>query len=124
MTSRFLSVISIFVLAFIIGTNLLSTESVQAQAVPVAPLELSFVTAPVKQSVSVDTFNVSYDINTREVSVKGSADAIVNVTVTGEIKPVIKYRTIEKNTGYPYIKSMSKISDKPISPFNYEQSNN
>lgn len=120
MTSRFLSVISIFVLAFIIGTNLLSTESVQAQAVPVAPLELSFVTAPVKQSVSVDTFNVSYDINTREVSVKGSADAIVNVTVTGEVKPAIKYRTVEKNTGYPYIRSMSKISDKPISPFNYE----
>ena len=127
MNSRILSTIGFFAISLLVGYNLISTvEPVQAQQ-PVIPsyLELMSIMHSNKEAKSVskvDTIEVSYDVNTQEVSVKGTADAIVNVTTTGELKPVVKWRTkvIEKEvaSGYPYIKSVGIMPDsiKAISP--------
>lgn len=127
MNSRILSAVGLFIASIFVGYNILSTvEPVQAQQ-PVIPsyLELMSMMHSNKEAKSVskvDTIEVSYDVNTQEVSVKGTADAIVNVTTTGELKPVVKWRTkvIEKEaaSGYPYIKSVGIMPDsiKAISP--------
>lgn len=131
MNSRILSTISFFVISLSVGYNLISTvEPAQAQQ-PVVPSYLELMSMmnsnkEEKQSVSkVDTITVSYDINTQEVSVKGTTDAIVNVTTTGELKPVVKWRTKVKevNKGYPLISSMRRTADVPISPFTKDISN-
>lgn len=131
MNSRILSTIGFFVISLFVGYNLISTvEPAQAQQ-PVVPSYLELMSMmnsnkEEKQSVSkVDTITVSYDINTQEVSVKGTTDAIVNVTTTGELKPVVKWRTKVKevNKGYPLISSMRRTADVPISPFTKDISN-
>lgn len=131
MNSRILSTIGFFAISLLVGYNLISTvEPVQAQQ-PVVPSYLELMSMmnsnkEEKKSVSkVDTITVSYDVNTQEVSVKGTADAIVNVTTTGELKPVVKWRTKVKevNKGYPLISSMRRTADVPISPFTKDISN-
>ena len=126
MNNRILSAVCLFLASAFVGYNIISTvEPVQAQP-PVIPsyLEmLSMMHSNQKvQSVSkVDTIEVSYDVNTQEVSVKGTTDAIVNVLTTGELKPVVKWKTRVKevNTGYPKVSSIANLPEdtKPISPF-------
>ena len=126
MNNRILSAVCLFLASAFVGYNLISTvEPVQAQQ-PVMPSYLEMLSMmhsnQKAQSVSrVDTIEVSYDINTQEVSVKGTTDAIVNVTTTGELKPLVKWKTRVKevNTGYPKVSSIANLPEdiKPISPF-------
>ena len=133
MNSRILSTIGFFAISLLVGYNLISTvEPVQAQQ-PVVPSYLELMSMmnsnkEEKQSVSkVDTITVSYDVNTQEVSVKGTADAIVNVTTTGELKPVVKWRTRVKevNTGFPKVRGIANMPEdvKPLAPFTKDISN-
>lgn len=132
MNSRILSTIGFFAISLLVGYNLISTvEPVQAQQ-PVIPsyLELMSMMHSNKEAKSVskvDTITVSYDVNTQEVSVKGTADAIVNVTTTGELKPVVKWRTRVKevNTGFPKVRSIANMPEdvKPLAPFTKDISN-
>lgn len=128
MNGRIMSIAILFGASVLVGYNLIGTiEPVQAQQ-PVVPsyLELmSMVHSNSKKEESsvskVDTITVSYDVNTQEVSVKGTTDAIVNVTTTGELKPVVKWRTKVKevNTGFPKVRSIANLPEdvKPLSPF-------
>lgn len=132
MNSRILSAVVLFTASVFVGWNLISTvEPVQAQP-PVVPsyLELMSMMHSNKEAKSVskvDTIEVSYDVNTQEVSVKGTADAIVNVTTTGELKPVVKWRTRVKevNTGFPKVRSIANMPEdvKPLAPFTKDISN-
>ncbi len=125
MNSRIVSVVLMFFASIYIGWNLVNTtEVVQAQPVIPSYLELMSMThskTEEKKSAGVDTINVSVDINTHEVSVNGTTDAIVNVTTTGEVKPIVKYRTKVKevNTGFPKVSSIANLPEntKPLSPF-------
>ena len=129
MNSRIVSVVLIFFASIYIGWNLINTtEVVQAQPVIPSYLELMSMThskTEEKKSAGIDTINVSVDINTHEVSVNGTTDAIVNVTTTGEIKPIVKYRTKVKevNTGFPKVSSIANLPEdtKPLSPFTKKQ---
>lgn len=128
MNGRILSTAILFVASVLVGYNLIGTvESVQAQQ-PVVPSYLELMSMmhsnskKEESSVSkVDTITVSYDVNTQEVSVKGTTDAIVNVTTTGELKPIVKWRTKVKevNNGYPKVRSIARMPEdsKPIEPF-------
>ena len=125
MNSRIVSVVLIFFASIYIGWNLVNTtEVVQAQPVIPSYLELMSMTHS-KKSAGIDTINVSVDINTHEVSVNGTTDAIVNVTTTGEVKPIVKYRTKVKevNTGFPKVSSIANLPEdvKPLSPFTKKQ---
>ena len=125
MNSRIVSVVLIFFASIYIGWNLVNTtEVVQAQPVIPSYLELMSMTHS-KTSAGIDTINVSVDINTHEVSVNGTTDAIVNVTTTGEVKPIVKYRTKVKevNTGFPKVSSIANLPEdvKPLSPFTKKQ---
>lgn len=134
MNGRIMSTAILFVASVLVGYNLIGTvEPIQAQQ-PVVPsyLELMSMThsnsKKEESSVSkVDTITVSYDVNTQEVSVKGTTDAIVNVTTTGELKPVVKWRTKVKevNTGFPKVHSIANLPEdvKPLSPFTKESQN-
>nr|DAP92691.1 MAG TPA: hypothetical protein [Caudoviricetes sp.] len=125
MNSRIVSVVLIFFASIYIGWNLVNTtEVVQAQPVIPSYLELMSMThskTEEKKSAGIDTINVSVDISTHEVSVNGTTDAIVNVTTTGEVKPIVKYRTKVKevNTGFPKVSSIANLPEdtKPLSPF-------
>lgn len=125
MNSRIVSVVLMFFASIYIGWNLVNTtEVVQAQPVIPSYLELMSMThskTEEKKSAGVDTINVLVDINTHEVSVNGTTDAIVNVTTTGEVKPIVKYRTKVKevNTGFPKVSSIANLPEntKPLSPF-------
>lgn len=129
MNSRIISVVLIFFASIYIGWNLINTtEVVQAQPVIPSYLELMSMThskTEEKKSAGIDTINVSVDINTHEVSVNGTTDAIVNVTTTGEVKPIVKYRTKVKevNTGFPKVSSIANLPEdtKPLSPFTKRQ---
>lgn len=129
MNSRIVSVVLIFFASIYIGWNLVNTtEVVQAQPVIPSYLELMSMThskTEEKKSAGVDTINVSVDISTHEVSVNGTTDAIVNVTTTGEVKPIVKYRTKVKevNTGFPKVSSIANLPEdtKPLSPFTKKQ---
>lgn len=124
----------LFVASVLVGYNLIGTvEPIQAQQ-PVVPSYLELMSMmhsnskKEESSVSkVDTITVSYDVNTQEVSVKGTTDAIVNVTTTGELKPVVKWRTKVKevNTGFPKVRSVANLPEdvKPLSPFTKESQN-
>ena len=107
MTSRVLSVLVVFLASIFVGWNLIgTTEKVQAQPVIPSYLELMSMTKPQikeKSSVSIDTINIAVDVNTQEVSIKGTTDAVVNVTTTGEVKPVVKWRS--KRSKYRISKS-------------------
>lgn len=131
MTSRVLSVLVVFFASIFVGWNLIgTTEKVQAQPVIPSYLELMSMTKPQikeKSSVSIDTINIAVDVNTQEVSIKGTTDAVVNVTTTGEIKPVVKWRTKVKevNTGFPKVSSTANLPEdvKPLSPFTKDSKN-
>lgn len=131
MTSRVLSVLVVFLASIFVGWNLIgTTEKVQAQLVIPSYLELMSMTKPQikeKSSVSIDTINIAVDVNTQEVSIKGTTDAVVNVTTTGEVKPVVKWRTKVKevNTGFPKISSIANLPEdvKPLSPFTKDSNN-
>lgn len=131
MTSRVLSVLVVFFASIFVGWNLIgTTEKVQAQPVISSYLELMSMTKPQikeKSSVSIDTINIAVDVNTQEVSIKGTTDAVVNVTTTGEVKPVVKWRTKVKevNTGFPKVSSMANLPEdvKPLSPFTKDSKN-
>lgn len=125
MNSRIVSVVLMFFASIYIGWNLVNTtEVVQAQPVIPSYLELMSMThskTEEKKSAGIDTINVSVDISTHEVSVNGTTDAIVNVTTTGEVKPIVKYRTKVKevNTGFPKVSNIANLPEdtKPLSPF-------
>lgn len=131
MTSKVLSVLVVFFASIFVGWNLIgTTEKVQAQPVIPSYLELMSMTKPQikeKSSVSIDTINIAVDVNTQEVSIKGTTDAVVNVTTTGEIKPVVKWRTKVKevNTGFPKVSSIANLPEdvKPLSPFTKDSKN-
>lgn len=131
MTSRVLSVLVVFLASIFVGWNLIgTTEKVQAQSVIPSYLELMSITKPQikeKSSVSIDTINIAVDVNTQEVSIKGTTDAVVNVTTTGEVKPVVKWRTKVKevNTGFPKVSSIANLPEdvKPLSPFTKDSNN-
>ena len=128
MNGRILSTAILFVASILVGYNLIGTvEPVQAQQ-PVVPSYLELMSMmhsnskKEESSVSkVDTITVSYDVNTQEVSVRGTTDAIVNVTTTGELKPIVKWRTKVKevNNGYPKVRSIARMPEdsKPNEPF-------
>ena len=134
MNGRIMSTAILFVASVLVGYNLIGTvEPIQAQQ-PVVPSYLELMSMmrsnskKEESSVSkVDTITVSYDVNTQEVSVKGTTDAIVNVTTTGELKPVVKWRTKVKevNTGFPKVRSVANLPEdvKPLSPFTKESQN-
>nr|DAO43063.1 MAG TPA: hypothetical protein [Caudoviricetes sp.] len=134
MNGRIISTAILFVASVLVGYNLIGTvEPIQAQQ-PVVPSYLELMSMmhsnskKEESSVSkVDTITVSYDVNTQEVSVKGTTDAIVNVTTTGELKPVVKWRTKVKevNTGFPKVRSIANLPEdvKPLSPFTKESQN-
>lgn len=129
MNSRIVSVVLMFFASIYIGWNLVNTtEVVQAQPVIPSYLELMSMThskTEEKRSAGIDTINVSVDVSTHEVSVNGTTDAIINVTTTGEIKPIVKYRTKVKevNTGFPKVSSIANLPEdtKPLSPFTKKQ---
>ena len=129
MNSRIVSVVLIFFASIYIGWNLVNTtEVVQAQPVIPSYLELMSMThskTEEKKSAGIDTINVSVDISTHEVSVNGTTDAIVNVTTTGEVKHIVKYRTKVKevSTGFPKVSSIANLPEdtKPLSPFTKRQ---
>lgn len=131
MTSRVLSVLVVFFASIFVGWNLIgTTEKVQAQPVIPSYLELMSMTKSQikeKSSVSIDTINIAVDVNTQEVSIKGTTDAVVNVTTTGEVKPVVKWRTKVKevNTGFPKVSSITNLPEdvKPLSPFTKDSNN-
>ena len=131
MTSRVLSVLVVFFASIFVGWNLIgTTEKVQAQPVIPSYLELMSMTKPQikeKSSVSIDTINIAVDVNTQEVSIKGTTDAVVNVTTTGKVKPVVKWRTKVKevNTGFPKVSSIANLPEdvKPPSPFTKDFNN-
>lgn len=134
MNGRIMSTAILFVASVLVGYNLIGTvEPIQAQQ-PVVPSYLELMSMmhsnskKEESSVSkVDTITVSYDVNTQEVSVKGTTDAIVNVTTTGELKPVVKWRTKVKevNTGFPKVRSVANLPEdvKPLLPFTKESQN-
>lgn len=131
MTSRVLSVLVVFFASIFVGWNLVgTTEKVQAQPVVPSYLELMSMTKPQnveKPSVSIDTITIAVDVNTQEVSVKGTTDAVVNVTTVGEVKPIVKWRTKVKevNTGFPKVSSVATLPEdvKPLSPFTKDSDN-
>lgn len=117
MNNRMLTIVGMFVVSVFIGRQMFATtEVIQAQPVMPSIVELpNFPKVIKEEKKSVDEINVEIDLSTLEVSVKGTTDTKVNVQMTGEPKPVIKWKTkiIEKenSTGYPYVKSINKISD-------------
>lgn len=131
MTSRVLSVLVVFFASIFVGWNLVgTTEKVQAQPAIPSYLELMSITKPQnveKPSVSIDTINIAVDVNTQEVSVKGTTDAVVNITTVGEVKPIIKWKTKvnEVNTGFPKVSSVATLPEdvKPLSPFTKDSNN-
>lgn len=131
MTSRVLSVLVVFFASIFVGWNLVgTTEKVQAQPAIPSYLELMSITKPQnveKPSVSIDTINIAVDVNTQEVSVKGTTDAVVNITTVGEVKPIVKWKTKVKevNTGFPKVSSVATLPEdvKPLSPFTKDFNN-
>lgn len=131
MTSRVLSVLVVFFASIFVGWNLVgTTEKVQAQPAIPSYLELMSITKPQnveKPSVSIDTINIAVDVNTQEVSVKGTTDAVVNITTVGEVKPIVKWKTKvkEANTGFPKVSSVATLPEdvKPLSPFTKDSNN-
>lgn len=126
MNIRILSVVSMFIASVFVGYNLLPTEQVQAQTLVIpSPVEIPYFSniQPNKEELSTPEIDVQIDLSTKEVSVKGTVDAKVNVTTVGEPKPIVKWRTrvkkeVYKDTiGYPYVKSVGYMStdSKPIS---------
>jgi hypothetical protein len=126
MNIRILSVVSMFIASIFVGYNLLPTEQVQAQTLVIpSPVEMPYLKniQPNKKELSTPEIDVQIDLSTKEVSVKGTVDAKVNVTTIGEPKPIVKWKTrvkkeVHRDTiGYPYVKSVGRMptDSKPIS---------
>lgn len=126
MNIRILSVVSMFIASIFVGYNLLPTEQVQAQTLVIpSPVEMPYLKniQPNKKELSTPEIDVQIDLSTKEVSVKGTVDAKVNVTTIGKPKPIVKWKTrvkkeVHKDTvGYPYVKSVGRMptDSKPIS---------
>lgn len=126
MNIRILSVVSMFIASIFVGYNLLPTEQVQAQTLVIpSPVEIPYLKniQPNKKELSTPEIDVQIDLSTKEVSVKGTVDAKVNITTIGEPKPIVKWKTrvkkeVHRDTiGYPYVKSVGRIptDSKPIS---------
>ena len=107
MTTRILSVMVIFIACLFIGFNVTNiTEEVQAMPIPTL-IEMPKFTPLAYSEKKSATVDINVDLKSREVSVKGTADA--NVKIVQEDKPVIKYRTkIKRDTTvvstHPYVK--------------------
>lgn len=114
---KFLPLLAVFLLSCVIGANISPTiNTVQASPpVNMCPYEFPKV---VQDTKSIENIDVTVNIETQEVSVKGAIDAIVNVKTIGEIKPIVKYKTIKQkeivNKGYPFVKSIVKVNEKPV----------
>lgn len=69
---------------------------------------------------STEVIDVEINVETNEITVKGNVDATVNVRAIGEVKPKVVRKTVYKtdtiNTGYPLLRSMIKVEEKPVSP--------
>lgn len=120
MNSRILTVVGMFVFSLMVGYNLLpSTVQVQAQPVIPSPIEMPSI-SKLSEVPSVNEVNVVYDRSTEEVSVVGTTDTRVNVSIIGDYKPVIKWKTKKEikvvNTGYPFIKSIGLVSEEESKP--------
>ena len=121
MNTRILTVAIMFFISCVIGMNLITPTVIVQAAEPITFSKLELPKFPIQtKEKSVDEINVEIDLSTKEVQVKSTTDAIVNVTTTGEPKSVVKYKIVEKevNTGFPYVKNMRKVSEEPISPIN------
>ena len=120
MNTRMLTVVGMFAVSVLIGRQMFATtEVIQAQPVIPSIVELpSFPKVIKEEKKSVDKIDVEVDLSTLNVSVKGTTDAIVNVKTVGEPTPVVKWKTkvIEKenSTGYPYVKSIGRVSDDEL----------
>lgn len=126
MSIRILSVVSMFIASIFVGYNLLPTEQVQAQTLVIpSPVEIPYLKniQPNEKELSTPEIDVQIDLSTKEVSVKGTVDAKINVTTIGEPKPIVKWKTRVKKevhidtVGYPYVKSVGRMptDSKPIS---------
>lgn len=120
MSIRILSVVSMFIASVFVGYNLLPTEKVQAQTLVIpSPVEIPHLVniQPNKKELSTQEIDVQIDLSTKEVSVKGTVDAKVNVTTIGEPKPIVKWKTkvkevvVKDKSGYPYVKSIGQMPD-------------
>lgn len=119
MKSKILTVTGMFLASVLIGYNMFpSIQSVQA-APPLTPLVLEMpqlvLTSPDPVSKEPSTINVEYNVETQELTVNGNTDAHVNFRAVGEIKPIVKWKTkikeVPVETGYPFIKGMTKVTE-------------
>lgn len=112
----------LFIASCIIGYNIPpGAQTIHASPpVTLSPIELSSL---LKVPKTTETIDVTINLETQEVSINGNADIAVNVKTISEPKPkvITKYRTIVKEkevqTGYPYISSISKVTEKPVLNF-------
>ena len=122
MKSRTLTVVAMFLASILVGYNMFpSIQSVQAApqlnplVVELPQLNLPSIKDPQPEPTVID---VEYNLETQELTVHGNADAQVNFRTVGEIKPIVKWKTkikeveVPVNTGYPFIKGMTKVTEK------------
>ncbi len=111
MKYRNLVIASTFLLSVAIGRHMFPVvEDVQAK-----PPELVYLSTPISEDLkkimspkTVDTIDVNIDLATNYIAVKGTKDAVVNVTTVNE--PPTKWRTkvVEKPvTDNPYAKRVA-----------------
>lgn len=109
----------LFIASCIIGYNIPPGAQTAYASPPVtlSPIELNSL---LKVPKTTETVDITVNLETQEVSVNGNTDIAVNVKTIGEPKPkvITKYRTIVKEKevppGYPYISSISKVTEKPV----------
>lgn len=122
MKSRTLTVVAMFLASALVGYNMFpSIQSVQAAPqlnpliVELPQLNLPSIKDPQPEPTVVD---VEYNLETQELTVSGNTDAQVNFRTVGETKPIVKWKTkikeveVPVNTGYPFIKDMTKVTEK------------
>ena len=116
--SMFLAIV--FVLSCVGGYTLdLSAEpAIASPPIFVNPIDLISYKDIQKPTEVID---VEVNVETNEVTVKGNVDATVNVRTIGEVKPKVIRKTVYKTdtvkTGYPFLRSMIKVKEQPVSPF-------
>lgn len=119
MKSRTLTVVAMFVASIFVGYNMFpSIQSVQA-APQLNPLivEMPQLDITPKDPIPEEPsyLDVEYNVETQEVTINGNVDAHVNFRTVGEVKPIVKWKTkikeVPVNTGYPFIKGMTKVTE-------------
>lgn len=119
MKSRILTVVVMFIASAFVGYNMFpSTQSVQA-APQLNPLILELpqfdITPKDPTPEEPSHLDVEYNVETQEVTINGNVDAHVNFRTVGEVKPIVKWKTkikeVPVNTGYPFIKGMTKVTE-------------